>query len=113
MTAAQLTQQLTECLDTLIRKIHRTFPGIGFPWPIIEYSPLPNRDALAFGYNQKLILNQNNLWADPDRFFDDVIPHHLAHLVVYKLYPSSRPHGKEWKFVCEKLGFNHLQPCSE
>lgn len=34
-----------------------------------------------------------------DYFISDVIPHELAHLVVYQHFGRVKPHGNEWRYV--------------
>lgn len=41
---------------------------------------------------------------DPNRFIDTVIPHEVAHIIVFQIYGSTvKPHGKEWQAVMMKV----------
>jgi len=45
------------------------------------------------------VLLQENLQA----FTDEVVPHELAHLLVWKRFGRVAPHGKEWKWMMETV----------
>lgn len=36
-------------------------------------------------------------------FFDQVIPHEVAHLVVFQTYGKVRPHGIEWQHIMKAI----------
>jgi SprT protein len=36
-------------------------------------------------------------------FIDEVVPHELAHLLVWKHFGRVAPHGKEWKWMMEAV----------
>ncbi|QUX95923.1 SprT family zinc-dependent metalloprotease [Marinomonas sp. CT5] len=41
---------------------------------------------------------------DPIEFLETVVPHEVAHLIVFQIYGTTvRPHGKEWKAVMLKV----------
>lgn len=49
------------------------------------------------------ILMQDNL----SQFLEQVVPHEVAHLVVFYLYQDAahkpKPHGKEWQFIMQQV----------
>ena len=84
-----------------------------FPEYKIEYSEIKFkfnlRGVVAGKANYKsrllafnLILAEENLI----NFFNDTIPHEIAHLYQRKIYPYSKPHGYEWKRIMLKMGYN-------
>lgn len=41
---------------------------------------------------------------NPVEFLNTVVPHEVAHIIVYQIYGTSvRPHGKEWQAVMRKV----------
>ncbi len=36
-------------------------------------------------------------------FIEEVVPHELAHLLVWKHFGRVAPHGKEWKWMMEAV----------
>lgn len=41
---------------------------------------------------------------NPDVFLKTVIPHEVAHIIVFQIYASNvKPHGKEWQAVMRKV----------
>lgn len=59
-------------------------------------------------YELKIELNKNALEEKFEHMMEDVIPHEVAHLVCYVNYHVKgykvKPHGKEWKAICSRLG---------
>ncbi|WP_371195234.1 SprT family zinc-dependent metalloprotease [Glaciecola sp. SC05] len=62
------------------------------------------RIAGAAVLQRNIIKLQPKLFAqNQDYFVSDVIPHELAHLVVYQHYGRVKPHGKEWRYIMQEL----------
>jgi SprT protein len=41
---------------------------------------------------------------NPEEFVSTVVPHEVAHIIVYQIYGDTvRPHGKEWQAVMQKV----------
>ncbi|ABR00697.1 Protein SprT [Haemophilus influenzae] len=38
-----------------------------------------------------------------DEFIRQVVPHELAHLIVYQMFGRVKPHGKEWQLVMNEI----------
>jgi len=44
------------------------------------------------------------LYTENKDSFDNVVVHEVAHYIVHMVYPTAKPHGKEWKHVMRVLG---------
>lgn len=66
----------------------------------------PHKNKL--GYDLLLEININAFNEDPDFILEKIVAHEVAHLVCYVNYAVNnikiRPHGKEFKYICEELG---------
>lgn len=48
--------------------------------------------------------NAYMLRQSPEKFLNSVVPHEVAHIIVYQIYGAKvRPHGKEWQAVMKKV----------
>jgi SprT protein len=62
------------------------------------------RIAGAALLQRNIIKLQPKLFAQNQGYFlSDVIPHELAHLVVYRYFGKVKPHGVEWQQVMTKV----------
>nr|VXZ92263.1 SprT-like family [Klebsiella pneumoniae] len=48
-------------------------------------------------------LNPVLLLENQREFIDEVVPHELAHLLVWQHFGRVAPHGKEWKWMMESV----------
>ena len=77
-----------------------------------ESSPSPHRHS-ASRYAQpagktrpgqpEIRLNPVLLLENQQAFIEEVVPHELAHLLVWKHFGRVAPHGKEWKWMMEAV----------
>ena len=65
------------------------------------------------GRAQYLHSNKMKLWYHPelaerdlDNYIVQTLYHEIAHLYTFKMYPSSKPHGIEFKQICRAIGGN-------
>lgn len=56
--------------------------------------------------NWKIRLNADLLVNNWEDFMNDTIPHEVAHLVQYVIYPYDKPHGRGWKSIMRGFGVN-------
>lgn len=66
----------------------------------------PNK--ISKKYELRIELNKHALEEKFEHMMEDVIPHEVAHLVCYANYhvrgKKIKPHGREWKAICSRLG---------
>ncbi|MWN90217.1 SprT family zinc-dependent metalloprotease [Gilliamella sp. Pra-s65] len=48
-------------------------------------------------------LNSIMLLNNGTQFIEEVVPHELAHLLVFKEFGKVKPHGKEWKYIMSEI----------
>lgn len=52
----------------------------------------------------ELRFNQFMYQQNPVKFLDTVVPHEVAHIIVFQIYGNTvKPHGKEWQAVMLKV----------
>ncbi|QDJ13298.1 SprT family protein [Mergibacter septicus] len=94
----QVQQRLKTCL-----KIAEQYFQRDFLLPQVSYQVRGLKAGVAYLQQWQIRLNPLLLLENPTDFIQQVVPHELAHLIVYACYGNVRPHGKEWKFVMEQL----------
>lgn len=70
-----------------------------FPEPAVTYQQRGTSAGTAWLERWEIRLNPALLLANQQRFIDEVIPHELAHLLVYRQFGRVAPHGKEWRWM--------------
>ncbi len=60
------------------------------------------RHRLGWRKNE-IRLNPVLLLENQREFIDEVVPHELAHLLVWQHFGRVAPHGKEWKWMMESV----------
>lgn len=74
-----------------------------FPEPALVYQQRGTSAGTAWLQNWEIRLNPVLLMENQQAFIDEVIPHELAHLLVWKAFGRVAPHGKEWKWMMESV----------
>lgn len=90
--------------------------GINMSYPTITFDLRGTTAGMAYSGEHKVQFNAGLLVRNVDEMLEDTVPHEVAHLVTYRLHPTSRrwtgkkwvrtikPHGDEWKSVMRALG---------
>lgn len=74
-----------------------------YPEPKIVYQQRGTAAGIAWLESNEIRLNPVLLMENQQAFLDEVVPHELAHLLVWKHFGRVAPHGKEWKWMMETV----------
>lgn len=74
-----------------------------FAEPTILYQQRGTTAGSAWLQQWEIRLNPVLLLENKQQFIDEVVPHELAHLLVWKQFGKVAPHGKEWKWMMETV----------
>lgn len=83
-----------------------------FPTAKLKLDEFDVRFTLRGATAGKANYSKRKLWFHPEimkrnpKQYEQTIIHEVAHLYQRKLYPTSKPHGNEWKRIARKLGYN-------
>lgn len=90
-------------VEECIRQANRFF-DIRLPVPECNFRQKGRSAGTAYLQKHEVRFNYFMYQQDPDRFLDTVVPHEVAHLVVYQLFGTDvKPHGVEWQRVMEHV----------
>lgn len=71
--------------------------------PKIIYKPKGSIAGSAFLTRWEIQLNSIMLLDNGTQFIEEVVPHELAHLIVFKKFGKVKPHGKEWQYIMSEI----------
>ncbi|MEQ2018328.1 SprT family zinc-dependent metalloprotease, partial [Photorhabdus bodei] len=92
-------------MNTLQQKLQQAnlYLNRDFPEPTINYRQRGTTAGSAYIKNWEIRLNPVLLIENQQTFIDEVVPHELAHLLVYRYFGKVPPHGKQWRWMMEKV----------
>ena len=97
-----LQQAVMRCLREKLRMANQFF-GTDYTEPEITYQQRGTSAGSAYLQHWQIRLNPVLLQENQQPFIDEVVPHELAHLLVWKHFGRVAPHGKEWKWMMENV----------
>lgn len=74
-----------------------------YPEPALLYQQRGTAAGTAWLAAWEIRINPVLLLENQQAFIDEVVPHELAHLLVWKQFGRVAPHGKEWKWMMEQV----------
>lgn len=96
-------REILENAGITIRKSRFEFNRYLYPINVVVFEGKEwghfNAPYLQIGLNRKLI------YLAKDSVIRDILKHELAHYLTHLIYQDVRPHGPEFKEVCERFGF--------
>ncbi len=89
---------LRSALERANEKLERHYPE-----PTLVYQQRGTAAGTAWLEKWEIRLNPVLLMENQQAFIEEVVPHELAHLLVWKTFGRVAPHGKEWKWMMESV----------
>lgn len=74
-----------------------------FPMPEVSYDLRGVKAGVAYLQKNEIKFNRTLLLENSEEFIHQVVPHELAHLIVYQVFGRVKPHGNEWQFVMNEV----------
>ena len=74
-----------------------------FTMPEVNYDLRGIKAGVAYLQKNEIKFNRTLLQENMDEFIRQVVPHELAHLIVYQMFGRVKPHGKEWQLVMNEI----------
>lgn len=74
-----------------------------FIQPTIHYNVRGVKAGVAYLERNEVRFNPVLLQENAQLFIPQVVPHELAHILVYQQFGRVQPHGKEWKMMMETV----------
>lgn len=98
-----LQQAVMHCLREKLQLANQKL-GTDYTEPEISYQQRGTSAGSAYLQYWTIRLNSVLLQENQQKFVDEVVPHELAHLLVYRRFgQAAAPHGKEWRWMMEHV----------
>lgn len=94
----QVQRQLKRDLARANHYFNKTFTP-----PTVSYAVRGLKAGVAYLQQNEVRFNPVLLQENGQAFISQVVPHELAHLLVYQQFGRVQPHGKEWKMMMETV----------
>ncbi|KGA31716.1 MULTISPECIES: SprT family zinc-dependent metalloprotease [Pectobacterium] len=95
-------QAVMRCLRDKLQQANLTLQT-DYTEPTVNYQQRGSTAGTAWLQHWEIRLNPVLLQENQQAFIDEVVPHELAHLLVYARFGRVAPHGKEWRWMMESV----------
>ncbi|MEC5317514.1 SprT family zinc-dependent metalloprotease [Brenneria populi subsp. brevivirga] len=95
-------QAVMRCLREKLRQANLTLNS-DYSEPTVSYQLRGSTAGTAWLQHWEIRLNPVLLQENRQAFIDEVVPHELAHLLVFARFGKVAPHGKEWRWMMESV----------
>lgn len=109
LTQSEMTQQKID-LTRIEAQVNCCFDkadaffGVRFKRSHSSFKQRGKAAGTAHLYKNELRFNHFMFEQNPDAFLNTVVPHEVAHIIVFQIYAANaKPHGKEWQAVMKKV----------
>ena len=97
----KVQEKIQQCLDLILGEETARY----FKVQVEFKTTLGLCAGLAYCSESRIVLNEALFLKNQDEFFNETIPHEVAHILQYVLYPKEKlSHGRRWKEIMIKLG---------
>lgn len=104
--SAEDKYKITKKVEELYQKAKTIFPNLeNWTRPAWDAKVVGTTGGLAYLLRNRISLNAGLFNRNKDEFYDNVIPHEIAHLIAYMLY-KDKGHGEAWRSTMQKLGYS-------
>lgn len=108
--ASQKDKATPDAMNAMIESVKSCFDkadgffGNEFKRSVCNFKQRGRAAGTAHLQKNEIRFNYFMYQQDPEVFISTVIPHEVAHIIVFQIYGSTvKPHGKEWQAVMMKV----------
>ncbi|QUM77707.1 SprT family zinc-dependent metalloprotease [Moritella sp. 24] len=98
MLAQLVLAKIDTCYQQAEQRLNRNFPR-----PQINFNQRGKAAGSARLQTNELRFNPVLLRENQQHFIAHTVPHEVAHLLVYQIFGRTKPHGKEWQQIMNKI----------
>ncbi|MCL9780905.1 SprT family zinc-dependent metalloprotease [Vibrio sp. S4M6] len=99
---SELDHRIHTTIHHCIQQASQYF-DVQFQTPSVSYQLRGKAAGKALLLDNQIRLNPILLKENQQAYFDDVIPHEIAHLIAFQRYGRVKPHGKEWRNIMQSV----------